>query len=612
MPRNITVTFADGTQHTYANAPDDITPDQVTERAQKEFGQPVKSLDGGAGGDPNHPPVAEVGDDGKLVVNIVGEKSEPQPQPERSPLIDYALNASGPAGMGIKAAMDAQPPAGDDGRPISQTQGFVEGIEKPFNNAATFLENGLNLLPGGNGVGLGDRIQSIGPSIGADPSAQATIDAQTQARANSGYQSGGLGKLAGEVTGVAMLSRLPGGAISQGAQGGALLSENPNDLFGVGRDALIGGATSGLLNLGLRGAGALANPSVSPEMRTLIDAGVKPTTGQAFRSMGTKAGNIIARTEDLATSAPGVGGAIIDARNDTLDQFARATINRSVGPIGLKLPDSISLGTTRGARSAVQWAGDKLSDAYDAIKPKIRIQANDPEFLDGLSTIRDDLVSGMHPDRIKQYDNILKGLGRFWDEGTELSGQAYKDVESRLTRNINQFARGDGDQQQLSQALEGVRDQLQGLAARQNPSVAKELSALNQGWKSLTQVERAASTSKGLPTPAGYSQAVKMSSDTVRRRGYARGEALNQDLSDAASDILPSEVADSGTAARLAGQSPWRALLGYAGAVGYRGAQGLTPTMLRQTRVSPEVQRLLQYGAKATPYVAPALEQQAR
>ena len=47
MPRNITVTFADGSTHVYQNAPDNVTPDQVSQRAQKDFGKPVKALDGG-------------------------------------------------------------------------------------------------------------------------------------------------------------------------------------------------------------------------------------------------------------------------------------------------------------------------------------------------------------------------------------------------------------------------------------------------------------------------------------------------------------------------------------------------------------------------------------
>jgi len=47
MARNITVTFNDGTSHVYQNAPDDLTPDMVSARAQQEFGKAVTSLDGG-------------------------------------------------------------------------------------------------------------------------------------------------------------------------------------------------------------------------------------------------------------------------------------------------------------------------------------------------------------------------------------------------------------------------------------------------------------------------------------------------------------------------------------------------------------------------------------
>lgn len=47
MPRNITVTFEDGSTHVYQNAPDNLTPDMVSSRAQKDFGKVVKALDGG-------------------------------------------------------------------------------------------------------------------------------------------------------------------------------------------------------------------------------------------------------------------------------------------------------------------------------------------------------------------------------------------------------------------------------------------------------------------------------------------------------------------------------------------------------------------------------------
>jgi hypothetical protein len=50
MPRDITVTLQDGSTHVYKNAPDDITPDAVTARASKDFGQSVAHLDGGRPG----------------------------------------------------------------------------------------------------------------------------------------------------------------------------------------------------------------------------------------------------------------------------------------------------------------------------------------------------------------------------------------------------------------------------------------------------------------------------------------------------------------------------------------------------------------------------------
>lgn len=52
MARTITVDFDDGTQHVYQNAPDDMTPEVVTERATREFGKKVARLDGGKGTEP--------------------------------------------------------------------------------------------------------------------------------------------------------------------------------------------------------------------------------------------------------------------------------------------------------------------------------------------------------------------------------------------------------------------------------------------------------------------------------------------------------------------------------------------------------------------------------
>lgn len=49
MARRVTITFEDGTTHTYEGVPDDITPDQVTQRAQQDFAKSIVNIDGGRG-----------------------------------------------------------------------------------------------------------------------------------------------------------------------------------------------------------------------------------------------------------------------------------------------------------------------------------------------------------------------------------------------------------------------------------------------------------------------------------------------------------------------------------------------------------------------------------
>jgi hypothetical protein len=78
MPRNITVTFDDGTTHVYNNAPDDVTPDQITARVAKEFkGKAVSALDGGR--KPAAPAVPTTGrGEGYQDPRMVGSKTERQ------------------------------------------------------------------------------------------------------------------------------------------------------------------------------------------------------------------------------------------------------------------------------------------------------------------------------------------------------------------------------------------------------------------------------------------------------------------------------------------------------------------------------------------------------
>ena len=93
MPRNVTVTLDDGTQHSYQNIPDDVTPDQVTQRAQKDFGKGVTAIDGGRSSSPAQSTASDV----PLVPGMQGydqQQAAQQAQYANTPCLLYTSDAA--------------------------------------------------------------------------------------------------------------------------------------------------------------------------------------------------------------------------------------------------------------------------------------------------------------------------------------------------------------------------------------------------------------------------------------------------------------------------------------------------------------------------------------
>lgn len=101
MPRDITVTFEDGSQAVYKNAPDNVTPEAATARAKRDYGLNVVSLDGGratrAAPTEEAPPVTSpMGEDfGSAITAVAGPRRSsvlegvkaPAPLPTEDPML---------------------------------------------------------------------------------------------------------------------------------------------------------------------------------------------------------------------------------------------------------------------------------------------------------------------------------------------------------------------------------------------------------------------------------------------------------------------------------------------------------------------------------------------
>lgn len=154
MPRNITVTLADGTKHVYQNAPDNITPDQVSARAQKDFGQSVTALDGG---------------------------KKPAPAPPAKPAPSFLSQAGTQFGMGVRGVLGGVAGLGDIvAAPLNTTINAVAGTHlstRPFSQSSEALSDKMGLhSPSTSGEQWRDAINrgatgALVPVLGAEATA---------------------------------------------------------------------------------------------------------------------------------------------------------------------------------------------------------------------------------------------------------------------------------------------------------------------------------------------------------------------------------------------------------------------------------------------------------
>lgn len=248
MPRNITVTFADGTSHVYQGAPDDVTPEQVEERAAKEFGKRVTALDGGRGS-----AAQELG-----ALNSIKQGA--------GNLVAGAVRGAGSIGATIVAPYDmAKDALAGKGLSLESNRerrrAMDEGLGMMGADTDSLLYKGGKLtteIAGTAGVG-GLVANGLGRSATIASNAPNVLTAIRTA-----------GMSAGGATGAANpLARAAGGAVAGGASAALVDPES------AGSGAAIGAALPGAMKVAAaagRGLGKIARailPQASPEVAAL-------------------------------------------------------------------------------------------------------------------------------------------------------------------------------------------------------------------------------------------------------------------------------------------------------------------------------------------------------
>lgn len=486
-------------------------------------------------------------------------------------------------------------------RPESFGQGIREGFTNVLDNAASKL----NSLTGG-------VTDSIGQAIGLPTVEQANANRDAEFDA-SPVRGSGAGRFTGEVLGLAPTALIPGGAFVQGAAGAGVMSNADNPL-GFAKDVALGGGIAAVGNALLRGGAQVANPNLSPELTTLFREGVRATPGQMARATNTNVGRAIGKVEDIVGGIPGVGAPIAAAQRAGVEDFSRAPINRALRAIGERLPRDVETGY-----NAIDHAQQRFTAAYRDVLPRLSGQL-DNTFSSRVQAIEQQarIPQGTPAEQAMQQarDELGHAFTRAGPNGT-FSGRTLRDASERLNDLSSAWRRSDDPYMRMAgDVANQYRQQLHSLARRQNPQQANRLRDIDRGYASLVRAERGAvAGDAGIATPRQYQSAIRQGDQSARRRQFAAGNALDQDLGNAGVAVLANRAAQGGSrdinglmaiggsAAAAASGNPGAQLAGLAG-LGALGTTAIThnPLVLRgiqralgrQTNVSPEVARVLE------------------
>lgn len=471
-----------------------------------------------------------------------------------------------------------------------------DGLKRQLGLTARAAATGITGLPAmvadvpfrlarmaGSDVGLPSEAQQRLLTRAGLPAPETATERVAQGIASGMAGAGSMAGISGQAGGVmAPMAQNIGGQVAAAGSGAASAGIAAENGVGPGGQLLAGVAGSIVPGIAGNMVGNALTPR--PQVQLLRKEGVTPTVGQMI-------GGRTQVYEDKATSIPITGDAIANAKNAALDQFNRAAYNRALKPIGSSA-DGLPIG-----RAGLDEVRNRLSAAYDEVLPRTTAVIDQPFIAD----IRRAAQSAILPkQQEEQFTRIVRDqIGKFQTRGT--SGDIVKEVESELSRNARKFSSDpSADVRNLGEALEKVQGAVRNMLIRHNPDEAARLKAIDEGWANWAILRRAGSgngAKEGVFTPNQLSNAVRAQNQSVGKGGFATGNALMQDLSDAGVNVLSSKYNDSG--------SVGRALLGL-GAMGSGAYDLRIPMGLAAASVPwlPGVRNLL--GATAN--VGPALQ----
>lgn len=428
-------------------------------------------------------------------------------------------------------------------QPSTNLERIGYGMQQPINGIAQDMLHAAQYLPD---ILSPEGLKGADKYLDTDLTNQANQYQQQRAAAGSkGFDWDQT--LGGMITTAPVAMALPGagattlagragyGALS-GASMGAMQPVTSGDYgYQKAKQVGTGAAVGSVLNPAMGAVGDVVNPKISPEVQTLLDAGITPTPGQIM-------GGGYKKTEEQISSVPYLGDVIKTGQKRALDQFNSAALGRALAPIGEAMPPA-TIG-----REGINYVNDKLGAAYTDVLPNLSLKLDEP-----FAASVEDAKTQLPASEQGKFDEIVgRQFQKFSAQGN-LSGEPLKGFQSELSQASRGYSSDASyDARQLGSALDDVHAAFGQALQRSNPQYAEKLSNINEGYANYATLRRAQSGIKenGPFTPAQLAAAIRGNDTSVGKGSFAKGNALMQDLSDAGVSALGNNYPDSGTAGR--------------------------------------------------------------
>lgn len=343
------------------------------------------------------------------------------------------------------------------------------------------------------------------------------------------------------------------------AYGGVYGGVTENDPLGGAARAAIGSA-GGQAGGKLIGKG-LAGVKVPAEVLRLRAAGIPMTIGQ-------QVGGMAKSIEDKMTSLPFVGDMVNARRVEGLRAFNKKALDQAGKPVGARVNQ---IGET-GVESLI----DQIGNSYDSATAGANVPL-DPVFANAMAAARatgQKLPSDFAEKFAKALENRVKPIE---DAGT-MTGDAYQQAV-RGIKGYRAETPKPGFEQDYRDALSLAQDALTAQMQRGGgESVTEGLGRADAAYRQAKTIQNAMKAAKNgtgsgqvqVFTPAQLNTAATKTADKFGgKRPFAR-------LTDDAQTVLPSKIADSGTAGRVMQGALG---LGAVGSAGYGAGTGDTTTL---------------------------------